>query len=72
MIRYLFDSTEAAAAALGVVLSHARSTRFDYTFGSLSLSQLASSGMWLTGDTESVSELLDHVPGAVRQQQFGR
>jgi len=72
MIRYLFDSTESAAAALGVVLVHARGSKDDYTFGSLSLSQLTDSGMWLTGNTESVAKLLDAVPGAVRQESFGR
>jgi len=71
VIRYLFDSVESAAAALGVVLTHARGSTDDYTFGSLSLSQLANSGMWLTGNTDGVAALLDKVPGAVRQITFG-
>lgn len=72
MIRYLFDSELAAAEALGAVLKYARSTEDDFTFGGLSLPQLLSSGLWLTGETDGIAEILDKIEGAVRQETVGR
>ena len=72
MIRYLFDSQSSAARALVAVLKHARESTTDFTFGGLTLESLVASGMWLTGDTDAVAEILDQVPGAVRQERVGR
>lgn len=70
--RYLFDSPQAAAAAIRVVLKHARGSKAVYEFGGLSLESLTSSGLWLRGDIDEVVLLLDKVPGAVRQVMLGR
>lgn len=72
MIRYLFDSPQAAAMALSVVLRHARTSEDDFTFGGLTLESLVSSGLWLTGDVSAVQKRLDAVPGAVLQNPIGR
>lgn len=72
MVRFLFDSTEAAAQALLTVLQYARETTDDFEFGGLTLVSLVESGMWLTGDVSEVAKRLDEVPGAVRQVEVGR
>lgn len=72
MVRFLFDSTEAAASALLVVLQYARQSTDNFEFGGLTLASLVESGMWMTGDVAGVAALVDRVPGAVRQAEFGR
>lgn len=64
--RFFFDSLEAAAEGLIVVLLDARQTTAEYRFGGLSAKQLLASGLLLDGDIADVSLKLDQVPGAIQ------
>ena len=64
--RYYFDSLDAAAQGLIVVLQDARKTTAQYRFGGLSAAQILRSGLILEGDITAVSAQLDKVPGAAR------
>lgn len=67
--RWLFDSLEAAAAGLIVVLQNARQTSSRYTIEGLSADEALKSGVVLSGEIEEVNRKLDTVPGAVRHDE---
>lgn len=63
-VRIIFDSSEAATEALIAVLEDARETDKDYSFGSLSVSQIMASGLLLIGDASHLSDKLKQITGA--------
>jgi hypothetical protein len=72
MLQYQFDTPAAAAAALAAVLGHARESEDNYVFGGLNVRQLMAAGLWIQGDEDGVREVLDKIPGAVRQEALSR
>lgn len=68
-VRIFFDSLEAAAEALLLVLEDARVTDRHYSFGTLSTSQILQSGLILIGDLEEILPRLETIPGATRYDE---
>lgn len=67
--RWVFDSLEAAASGLIVVLEHARTTSSRYTIEGLSADEALKSGVVLTGEIDGVNTKMSVVPGAVRHDE---
>lgn len=61
--RIFFDTLEGAVRALTLILTDARETNKDYSFGSLSVKQVMASGLMLTGDAEEILTSLREIPG---------
>ncbi len=67
--RFYFDTYQAAAGGLLAVLLDARTTKRKYRFGGLDASTIFMSGLRLEGDIEEIVAKLEHLPGAVRQDE---
>lgn len=63
--RFIFDSLEAAAQSLELVLLDARKSKKDYSFAGLSAGQILKSGLILEGDIVDVANKLKTVDGSV-------
>lgn len=57
-VRVFFTSLLEATEALLIVLQDARTTSYEYSFGSLSAKQVLSSGLILSGEIEELLGLL--------------
>lgn len=68
-VTYRFDSLEAAAEALLVVMLEARLGDSVFRFGGLTAAELFSSGLRLDGDIEAVAAKVDQIAGAVDEEQ---
>lgn len=64
--RFFFSSLPAAVEALATVLDDARYTEHHYSFGSLSVSQVFSSGLMLAGEIDVISAKLEAIEGVSR------
>lgn len=67
--RFYFDSIDTAAQALLTVLEDARETERYYSFGSLTASQILSSGLLLTGEIDEVVAKLEQIPDVTRYDE---
>lgn len=67
--RFYFDTYEAAAAGLLMVLLDARVTERSYRFGGLETSTVLMSGLRLEGEIDEIVAKLEQLPGAVRQDE---
>lgn len=67
--RFYFDSYQAAAAGLLAVLLDAKTTDADYRFGGLDVASLYTSGLLISGDISAISDILEKIPGVVRQSE---
>lgn len=72
MMRWVFDSTSAAAEALEVVLKHARGSEDHFVFGGITVGQLVNAGLWVEGTVDGLAPKLDAVEGAARAESLGR
>jgi hypothetical protein len=68
-VRFYFDTYQAAAAGLLVVLLDARTTESTYRFTGLNASTIYTSGLYLEGEIEAVAAKVESIPGAVRQDE---
>ena len=64
--RFLFDSFVSAAEALVIVLEDARDTTEQYTFSGLTVKQIRTSGLVLTGQIDSVANKIERLEGVAR------
>lgn len=62
--RIFFDAPSDAAEALILTLEDARVTSKSYTFGSLSITQIMSSGLIIVGDASHLVDAILAIPGA--------
>jgi hypothetical protein len=67
--RWMFDSLEAAASGLIVILENARTTAHRYTIEGLSAEVALQSGVVLTGEVDDVNLKMNAVPGAARHDE---
>lgn len=68
-VRVYFDSLEAAADGLVLVLEDCRETSHEYSFGGLHVEQVLQSGLLLTGDVDEVVDKLISLPGTTRHDE---
>ena len=59
IVRVMFTSLSEVLEALLIVLNDARSTQYDYSFGSTSAQQVLASGLILRGEIDDVLSKLD-------------
>jgi hypothetical protein len=67
--RWIFDSLEAAASGLIVILEDARKTHSRYTIEGLSAEQALKSGVVLSGEIDAVNLAMSRVAGADRHDE---
>lgn len=68
-VRFYFDSLDAAADALVLLLEDARATRDKYEFGGLTAGEIFSNGLMIQGKIYRVAKILEQVPGALRHDE---
>lgn len=62
-VRVMFESIDVAVEVLLKVLTHARTTTQNYTFGALSAEQIYDSGLVIMGDAEDLVEQIEAIDG---------
>ncbi len=67
--RFMFDSTEAAAEALAVVLEDARTSKVFYRFSGLTPQAVLLSGLFLEGELALIQPKLDNIEGSISYEE---
>ena len=69
MVRFFFPDPAGAAEGLSLVITHARNSRETFSFGPLRPSDIFESGLWIDGETDTVVDILEGLPGVFRSDE---
>lgn len=66
-MRFYFDSSEAVSRAVLLLVTQARSTTEDFSFGPLDLKSLLKDGLSVVGASDSLLSRLSKLPGVLAE-----